>query len=74
MTDYVLQKMEQYKIPMTRENYLNIAYFGNPPEQLDAEAEAELPEQFQLRGNSSEEESPEEEAEESPEAEAAEKE
>jgi hypothetical protein len=48
MTDIVLDKMKQSKIPMTRENYLELAYLGNPPEKLDAEQEAELPEQFQI--------------------------
>lgn len=45
--DYVLEHMKQYKIPETRENYLDLAYLGNPPEPLSAEQEAELPEQFQ---------------------------
>ena len=49
MSDIVLDKMKESKIPMTRENYLQLAYFGNPPEQLDAEEEAQLPEQFQLK-------------------------
>lgn len=44
--DSVIEFMEQNKIVMTRENYSAIAYFGNPPE-LDAEAEMDLPEQFQ---------------------------
>jgi hypothetical protein len=46
--DIVVEFMQQQNIPMTRENYLEIAYFGNPPEELDAEAEFDLPEQFQL--------------------------
>ena len=45
--DKIIQFMQQHDIPMTRENYLNIAYFGNPPELLDAEAEYGLPERFQ---------------------------
>ena len=44
--DYVLDKMKESGIPMTRENYLALAYFGNPPEHLTAEQEAELPPQF----------------------------
>lgn len=33
---------------ITGENYLNIAYMGTPPAELDAEAEADLPEEFQI--------------------------
>ncbi|HZS43430.1 MAG TPA: hypothetical protein VFA52_04565 [Candidatus Paceibacterota bacterium] len=45
--DIVLEKkMKQDKIPLTRKNYLELAYFGNPPDELSAEEEAELPEQF----------------------------
>ena len=46
--DYVLDFMKRHDVPLTRENYLQIAYMGDPPE-LDAEAEADLPEQFQLK-------------------------
>jgi hypothetical protein len=45
--DIVLEKMKEEGIPMTRENYLELAYMGNPPEELDGEEEAALPEQFQ---------------------------
>jgi len=46
--DIVLNKMLELDIPLTRQNYLNLAYLGSPPpEPLDAELEAELPEQFQ---------------------------
>lgn len=45
--DYVLQKMKEAKLPMTRDQYLALAYFGNPPEPLSAEQEAELPKEFQ---------------------------
>jgi hypothetical protein len=34
-------------LPLTRENYLQLAFAGHPPEELDGEIEAELPEQFQ---------------------------
>lgn len=44
--DAVLEFMKQNGIPMTREDYLEIAYMGNPPAELDAEEEAQLPEQF----------------------------
>jgi hypothetical protein len=34
-------------LPLTRENYLQLAFAGHPPEEpLDGEIEAELPEQF----------------------------
>jgi len=40
--------MQEHKIALTRENYLDVAYMGTPPEELDAEEELELPEQFQI--------------------------
>jgi hypothetical protein len=43
-----MDKMQTAGIEMTRENYLQLAYFGNPPVELTGEEEAELPEQFQL--------------------------
>ena len=46
MSDIILDKMRKMGVPETRENYLQFAYFGNPPEHLGAEEEAELPEQF----------------------------
>jgi len=45
--DYVLDFMKRHDVPMTRDNYLAIAYMGDPPE-LDPEADLDLPEQFQL--------------------------
>jgi hypothetical protein len=42
----ILHFMHQHNIPLTRENYLDVAYMGTPPEHLDAEEEAELPPQF----------------------------
>jgi hypothetical protein len=35
--------MEHLKIPVTRENFLELEYFGNPPKQLSPEQEEELP-------------------------------
>jgi hypothetical protein len=49
MADSVIEFMKRHNIPMTRENYLDVAYMGNPPEVLDAEEEYNLPEQFQLK-------------------------
>jgi hypothetical protein len=47
--DIVQALMRRYGIAMTRENYLDLAHLGSPPE-LDAEGEANLPPQFQKRG------------------------
>jgi hypothetical protein len=49
--DYVLAFMKANGIPVTRANYLEIAYFGDildPDQPLDAELESELPEEIQL--------------------------
>jgi hypothetical protein len=46
--DTVLEFMTKHSIPMTREDYLDVAYMGTPPEVLDAEEEMNLPEQFQI--------------------------
>jgi len=45
--DPVVDLMLKNKIPLTRENYLNVAYMGEVPEELSAEQELELPEEFQ---------------------------
>lgn len=39
--------MKKNDIPVTRENYLNIAYLGKPPAELGNELEAELPSELQ---------------------------
>lgn len=49
--DAIQQRMVQLGLEMTRENYLHLAYFGNPPVELDAEVEADLPEEFQEESN-----------------------
>jgi hypothetical protein len=46
-TDPVVETLKHLKIPLTRENYLDLAYMGNPPEVLSAEEEAELPPEIQ---------------------------
>jgi hypothetical protein len=38
--------LDEFNIPQTRENYLRLAFGGNPPTELDGEVEAELPEEF----------------------------
>jgi len=45
--DPILDVMQAHNIPLTRENYIALNYLGNPPEELSAEEEAELPEAFQ---------------------------
>ena len=53
--DHVLNYMKKINVPLTRENYLDYAYFGNPPEELSAEEEAALPEELQLQEDTEEE-------------------
>ena len=44
MTHHPLMRlMKKYDIPLTRENYLNLAYMGEVPEQLSAEKRRILP-------------------------------
>jgi len=45
--DAILAMMKTHRIPMTRENYLALAYLGHPPAELDHEEEAELPKTLQ---------------------------
>jgi len=40
--------MKRFNLPMTREQYIELAFLGEAPE-LGAEEEAGLPEQFQLK-------------------------
>lgn len=47
--DGVLALMKRFNMPMTREQYLELAYMGEVPEEIGAEEEAGLPEQFQLK-------------------------
>ena len=35
--------MRYHNLPVTRQDYLNVAYLGHPPEELSAEEEADLP-------------------------------
>jgi hypothetical protein len=39
----VLAMMRHFNIPLTRQQYLDLAYMGNPPTVLSAEEVAELP-------------------------------
>jgi hypothetical protein len=38
--------MRKFNLPMTREQYIELAYFGKEPEEFGAELEEALPEQF----------------------------
>jgi hypothetical protein len=42
MKDAVVDFMVKRGIPLTRDNYLDFAYLGNPPEELDAEEESQI--------------------------------
>jgi hypothetical protein len=44
----LLAFMRNHKIPLTREEYLNLHYLGNVPDKIPAEEEMEFPRQFQL--------------------------
>lgn len=41
-TDGTIALMLKYKIPVTRENYLLLAFAGSPPAELDGEIAEEL--------------------------------
>jgi hypothetical protein len=41
--DPILALMRYHNLPVTRQDYLNVAYLGHPPEELSAEEEADLP-------------------------------
>jgi len=43
----LLRLMKERGVPLTRDNYLHMAYFGELPEQWTPEHEADLPKQFQ---------------------------
>jgi len=44
--DIVLKAMKKNNIPLTRANYLDIAYMGNPPEEIGGEIEASIPKEI----------------------------
>ncbi len=44
--DIVLKAMKKNNIPLTRANYLDIAYMGNPPEEIGGEVEASIPKEI----------------------------
>jgi hypothetical protein len=45
--DDVVKLLKRTHVPVTRENYLQLAYFGEPPEPWTREHEAELPPHLQ---------------------------
>ncbi len=47
--DGVLALMKRLNLPMTRDQYLELAFLGEIPDELGAEEEADLPEQFQTK-------------------------
>jgi len=41
--DMVLAWMIEKGVPLTRQNYLDMAYLGNPPDEIGGEIEASIP-------------------------------
>jgi hypothetical protein len=41
--NHTLEYVKKHKVPLTRQSYLFFAYFGDPPADLGAEEEAEIP-------------------------------
>jgi hypothetical protein len=46
--DHIVEWMKQNNVPLTRKNYLKLAYMGDVPD-LDAEAESILPPEIQKK-------------------------
>jgi hypothetical protein len=46
MANPLLAVMKKYKSPMTREEFINLRYAGNPPAEIGPEDEEEMPDQF----------------------------
>jgi hypothetical protein len=46
MSKAFINVLKAYHAPMTRESYLNTAWAGRPPVELDPELKAELEEEF----------------------------
>jgi hypothetical protein len=47
MVEKLVQQMKQDGIPLTRDNYLHVAYFGETPDPWTPEHEADLPVELQ---------------------------
>ena len=41
--DMVLRLMIEKSVPLTRDNYLQLAYMGAPPDEIGGEIEASIP-------------------------------
>ena len=37
--DIVLEKMRELKVPLTLENYIDFAFMGDPPDDIDKDGE-----------------------------------
>jgi hypothetical protein len=48
----VVDYLKAHGTPVTRENYLNLAYLGDPPKELSAEEEAAIPEELRKSAES----------------------
>ena len=46
MTDPIVDWLQKNGFPVTRQTYLEVAYMGAPPEELDAETLADLEDIF----------------------------
>ena len=46
--DVALEFMIENNLPMNRKTYLEVAFFGQAPDEIDAEIEADIPPQFRL--------------------------
>ena len=49
--DSTLKFLKENDLPLTKANYLAVAWLGNPPKELDAEADAELPQNSATKTN-----------------------
>jgi hypothetical protein len=46
LPDAVERLLKLAGVPLTRQNYLDLAYLGEPPNELGAEEEANLPDEI----------------------------
>jgi hypothetical protein len=44
--DIVLEPMKKNRVPLTRQNYLDIAYMGAPLDEIGGEIEASIPQEI----------------------------
>lgn len=51
--DPLVAFLKRHNIPVTRENYIDLAFLGDPPDPWTEEDEAELPEEFRRDAASS---------------------